>query len=1170
MLNLHSLWTLAVAEMRSCRRLVRTWVFVTVAVGVCTYWYVQSLDAPSNPIAPIGWVHNQMLARYTITSMMNAFVAIFSIGIIFLAFDIHARDVKCRIYDVVESLPATNIEIIFGRLTGIILLVLVPCALFLVGVLCYEFAAQLLESPFRMGVQPVSMAAHMVWNVVPNLVFFGTLVVFLSTLVRSRLVVVLLALGLLIGSLWATNHIPILFQKSIWLYVGNSMFPSELAPTFATPIIVGSRLAILVVSIALLLFAASLRPRLEPQRTLSTAAGVTASVLGSLMIFGLFSTVQGKEDRKDEWVKTHQQQNSSAFPDVQLMSGDIVLQPGRKITLDVTLTVLPPTANTTDSVVFSLNPGYTIQKLFVDGTEISDFDFDAGLLIVSSELLLEESHEIRVKAKGKLVDHFAYLDQARDFQKLPHSTVPRLGLRNSIFDANFVALMPATIWYPISGVATDNNRPEQKTRDLFSTDLTIHVPKEWQVVTVGKREVIEQDSRTAFKFTSGAVVPEIALLAAKFDQRAMSIEGIEFEVLFSKRHRQNFDVLAPINDQIRQFVAERINNARALSLDYPYGAFYVVEVPSTLRSYRGGWQMDSALHVPGMMLVRETSFPTAPFETLVESIYEQETDSPDEQHERLFNELLEYFGNDMQGSSPFTGFARNFISHQVAATDRGATAIQYILDQLANQLITQHESYSIISLSEYGTGIASLWATQTPDFYAGNRSTQRRMNIATLPSTWEFMNESALVDLEYYGHPVLSSRVLLTKGHALAKTMITHYGTEKIGEFLAQTLHEYQEQSFTLEQLVSVAASIDIDLLDWVTPWLEDTVLPGYLADSPTISKLKASEPDETSLQTTITVHNAEAIPGYVRIVWSESHAPMYQWSLGRFTDSDPVFVGGNSSKRFAIQSAKPLTGVWIHPYLAHNRAPVSVLLPEFEEDKLQESPALPFMSDGTWQATDEDVVLVDDLDEGFSIVEFSSDTPAFSLTQQFLRSSNREVVYDQGLITGRVREPGDWLRFSDPTGYGHYRRTFARIARGEGSSAARYEARLPRDGHWKLEYFVPGAAFVPIDWGTGPTFFGFGDKDRFFNRRANPNEPEQHYRLEIKDGQKEWKEEFDIANANEGWNDVGTFELSSTDVEVLLSDWAGHREIMVYADAIRWTPVIPINTDQEEEETQQ
>lgn len=1163
-MDLRTTWALARAEMRSCRRLARTWVFTCLALMFCTllyYFDVAGATLGLWPEPPSGWIHATIAPQYTVNDIVFGYGVVFVIGIIFLCFDIRAQDVKNKIDEVIDSKPANNLELTVGRLAGILLLLLIPIMFFLGGITCYEVLAHYLELPYRYGLLVVASA----WGSIPELMIFlllfGSVIAFLAVLVRNRLFVALLSLGLLYGLVTLSQQ-PLFQLEQAPIH---SDILSE--PLLNTGFVV--QLALILVSFAFLAFASSSLPRTQPQRHLISVGGGICLLAGILSINGVMASANKSNSLREEWRVAHNSQEIKSFPDIQHIQGTINLWPNDTIKLDLTLDVLPRASNPTDSVVFSLNPGYKIHKLFIDGTETSDFDFEAGLLIVSAERLLGESRKIRVQAEGKFIDHFAYLDQARDFQKLPHSTVPRLGMRNSIFDADFVALMPSTIWYPISGVATDRNRLEQRQRDLFSTDLTIYVPKEWQVATVGRREIIEQDSRIAFNFVSGAVVPELALLAAKFDQRVMEIEGIEFEVLFSKKHRQNFDALAPITDQIHQFVAERVNNARALSLDYPYGAFYVVEIPSTLRIYRGGWQMDSALHLPGMMLVRETSFPTAPFGTLVESIYEGESDSLDEQHERLFNELLDYFGNDMQGSSPFTGFARNFVSHRVTATERGATALQYVMDQLASQLIMQHESYSIISLSEYGTDIASLLATQTPDFYAGNRSTQQRMNIATLPSTWEFMNESALVDLKFYDHPVLSSRVLLTKGHALAKTMISHYGTEQTGKFLAQILHDYQEQSLTLEQFVAVATSVDIDLLDWVIPWLEDTVLPGYLADTPTISTLQASEPDDTSFQTTFTIHNAEAIPGYVRIVWSESHAPMYQWSLGRFNESDPVFVDRHSSKRFAIQSAKPLTGVWIHAYLAQNRAPVSVLLPEYEEDELQESSVLPFMSDGIWQATDDDVVLVDDLDEGFSIVNFGSDTPAFSLTQHFLRSSNREVVYDQGLITGRVRAPGDWLRFSDPTSYGHYRRTYARIARGEGSSAARYEARLPRDGHWRLECFLPGAVFVPIDWGTTPTFLGFGDRDRFFNRRANPNEPEQHYRLEIRDGQNEWKQKFDVANAVEGWNEVGTFQLSSPEVEVFLSDWAGHREIMVYADAFRWTPVVPLNTGQEKEKTQ-
>ena len=1159
MLKLTRLRILAVAEMRSCRRLARTWVFIAIAVLACAFWYVAELYSSTlYPSPPSGWVHTDMNPRYTIAAMMNIFVAIFSFGIIFLTFDIQARDIQNRIRDVVDSLPAINIEIIVGRLIGILLLLLIPCALFLALATCYEIASQVVGFRYRVGIQPISIVTHLGWNVIPNLVFYGALVAFLATLVRSRLLVAVIALGALIGSIWITDQIPILYQESLSQYVGNALFPSDLAPVIVTPTIVCSRIAMLLVSIALVLFAASLLPRIEPRRTVHTIIGVTAAILGALVVCGLVFAVHSNENRKEEWLQAHRQLSPSAFPDIEQISGTIELYPGRKVALDVTLTLIPPLSNTTDSVIFSLNPGYKVQEIFVDGEAISDFMFNDGLLKVAANLFMADSHEIRIQAQGKPDDRFAYLDQVRDFQKLSNANVRTLGLRNSIFHSDFVALMPGNVWYPISGTMTNRDDLEHRRRDLFTADLTISVPRQWQVAMVGQREAVENLKRNMFRFKSGAHVPELALLASNFDQRTMNIEGVGFEVLFSKKHLQNLDVLAPITDQIQQWVAERINNARALSLGYPYGMFYVVEVPSHLRIYGGGVHMDTVLQPPGMMLIRETTFPTAPFELILNEVAtELEHVSEDEQHEKMFADLLEYFERDLQGGSPFADFARNFVSHQVSATQRGAPAVQYVLDQLSNQLITQIESGSIISLAQYGTGIRWLGIDQSLNYYQSSLATRRRMGIASLPSTWDYMDEVALFDLEFSTHPVLSHRVLLTKGHALAKTMIAHYGTELIGVFLEQLLSKYRGQNFTLEELLEVASAVGIDLHEWVLPWLADTVLPGYLTATPNISKLEASELGDSEFQTTFMLHNAESIPGMVHVMWSEDDVAMYRHNQGQFKYSDPIFVAGNQTKRIAIQSANRLTGIWIEPFLAQNRTSLEVLLPEYNEDNALESQALPFISDVDWQPPESEVIVVDDLDPGFSIVSIGSDAEDFSFAQRVLRFSTPTTVdeYDQGLRLDFFPVAGEWLRQYGSSSFGYYRRTHARIAHGNSSSAARFETNLPRAGTWRLDFFLTKAAVEHVSYmfSSQSNFWG---TTSISNRPANSDEPAEHYRLEIRDGQNEWKKQFDIANASEGWNEVGKFDLSTTDIEVFLSDWAGHKDIMVHADAIRWIPV--------------
>ena len=51
--------------------------------------------------------------------------------------------------------------------------------------------------------------SFVVWNVMPNLLFWGAIVVCLSVLLRIRILVVLLTLGALMGSVWLAEQIPV-------------------------------------------------------------------------------------------------------------------------------------------------------------------------------------------------------------------------------------------------------------------------------------------------------------------------------------------------------------------------------------------------------------------------------------------------------------------------------------------------------------------------------------------------------------------------------------------------------------------------------------------------------------------------------------------------------------------------------------------------------------------------------------------------------------------------------------------------------------------------------------------------------------------------------------------------------------------------------------------------
>ncbi|MYF38750.1 MAG: hypothetical protein F4219_08325 [Gammaproteobacteria bacterium] len=1138
-MNLRTTWALASAEMRSCRRLARTWVFIVVALLLSALVYFFDVGGAVQgywPESPSGWSHMTLAPQYTVSNLVLFFGSIFVIGITFLSFDIRARDVQTKIHEVIDSTPANNLEIIVGRQAGILLLLLVPILFFLVAFTCYEVLAHYLELSLRYGLLTVASAWGEIFSAMIFLLLFGSVVACLAVLLRNRLLVALISLGLLCGL--------VTLSEQPFFQLQEVLIHSDIvsAPFNTTGLVI--QLALLLLSVAFITFASSLLPRTQPNRQLLNVAGGICFVAAILSITGVKLSSDQPNSLRNEWIAAHNSQTIEAFPDIQHLQGVIDLWPNDTVKFDLTLTVRPPASNPTDSVVFSLNPDYQIQSVYIDDHEVEeeDYTFELGLLKISASKWTADLHQLRITAHGKPNEHFAFLDQARNLSETPSVWLARFGTKNYIFHSNFVALMPSVKWYPTSGTAMHEDLLDSRPRDVFTTDLTVSVPKDWTVAMVGSRELINNGERYVYRFQSHAPVPELALIGSMFDQRGKTIEGIGFELLFSKKHTKNLDVLAPHVSEFEEWVADHVRSARDLSLAYPYESFYVVEVPSTLRIYGGGWRMDTVLHPPGMMLVRETTFPTERFELVVD-----EQDSYANISDNIVRTwVLAYFRDDLQGGSPNAGISRNFVNHQSSPSGRGSTAINYLLEQLSTQLIMNEESIFVPSLWEYR--VQPPQADRSDFLYSTGRvSTRKRLILLRTPSTWEYIESTPLFELDFQSRPIPAFRALLTKSYALAEHMIEYYGTEKVAFFLQQLISTYKGRNYTLEDFVRVAADSEIDLNDWVLDWLERTALPGFIVADIKVAKLKSNE--DSPYQTTFVVHNAEPVGGFVQVRWNRIRGG---------NSSDPIFLHGHESVEIAIQTHEPLREIWIQPNFSRNRDIFPVVLPIYDGETISDDPAKPLVSKVEWLPPDSEPIVVDDLDPGFTIVGHTQKKRDNFKIPGFEFGMAVEESVDQGLPVRGISIIGEWERKIDPYtfSFGRYRHTLALIAKGTKKSYAKFAAELPHSGSWQLEYFVPGRV------NQGPTYDflrGSGSilQSSVLNQpRANPDNPDEQYSMQVTDGQSTWNEKFDIANASFGWNKVNVFELSSDKVDVLVSDFAGRADVIVYADAIRWTPI--------------
>ena len=247
----------AAAEFRQARRLSRTRLmgFLMVVGGLYLVWGAGAGPFGAN-VPP--W--------FALPGVGMLLLWVLHIGVVFLAFDIRARDERERIAAVLDTRPTPNIVLLGGRLLGIALVAWLPLAvwaLLLQGTGMIDEGMNLSDS----GVtpEPVSLATFVFFDAPPAILVWGALVMLLAAGLRNRPVVCLVALALLAAAFWALVNTP-LYLLPVVSGIANLGLPgSEILPRMPSLVDVAQRVAVLVLGAGLVTMAAALFPssRLE-------------------------------------------------------------------------------------------------------------------------------------------------------------------------------------------------------------------------------------------------------------------------------------------------------------------------------------------------------------------------------------------------------------------------------------------------------------------------------------------------------------------------------------------------------------------------------------------------------------------------------------------------------------------------------------------------------------------------------------------------------------------------------------------------------------------------------------------------------------------------------------------------------------------------------------------
>ena len=1115
--------------------------------------------------------------RYLASLLGGSLLALFCFGVFILAFDMYSRDENNHIHEVIAIKPVGNLQFFWGRLFGIYMLMGIPLISVVALGVGYGLISEIFAIPFGEPIEPWSVLSLLLLDVVPNFVFYGGLVLFLASFIRPRFIALLLSTFCLYGWLWLSCRLPLTISLPLHTVTGNVIFPSDLIPTFANVNILINRVAIVLIGLGFLYFLTVLYPRNASSGKASRTTGVFAVTTGVILIVAMYLPQVLEQQKISIWKRVHDEHfDPVSTPDVHHVEGNIDIYPGRSIQLELSMSVSVRGDADSDFALFSFNPGYRIDQLSIDEEAITDYQFRRGLLKIPRKHFANQNSILTLKAKGRPNAQFAYLDSVDKVSMIFGPEVRQLrflGTENYIFRSNFVVLMPGIKWYPVAGTATNEDFREQRLKDFFTVDLNVSVPRKWILAGPSQRELQPDRKRTTYRIHTTNPVPQLALVASRFERVTQNINGIEFEVLYKGAHRRTFESLTPLESVITSTIQESLDSIESTGLLYPYAVYSLVEVPASLRVFGGGHKLDSVLGMPGILMMPETTLPTLHIESLRDAVDIREKEelewTDEEWMNMLVHPLLQYFGIELYAGNYLSHFYRSIVSDQTSATGPKADALNLILEQVVHLMLAENYvsfdfqlalDREILDLTYIEPFQIANIGDGVDDRYRTERLLNLRESQAGKLTSEEILQTVQSIVLADYDtrrdFDIIDYRAFRLRGKVVAMILIDVIGIEALHSIVAELLRSFRAKKFSYKDFLAVALSQGVDLKTHLEEMLHSSNLPGFVVSNLTQRRIEDKAGGDLRYQATFLLQNAEPVSGYCMLIPINDVRSVHDPDT-RFTSSRVLFVEKNQTLEIVIESTPPIIDIVIAPYLSLNRTELRLNVTSVQ-DVTSDPDFNPRLSWGgaqivsireveTESLVEGKDIIVDDLDQGFSIVDSSKPWNFRPLTILARRLAGKSVIEQiRGLPAFQFDEklvPVDtWERKTDTTAYGRYWRTFTVNRSGYGRTFAKFVNSLPLKGSWRLDYFVPEGNFTRVREFQGQSII-----TRMGLQRGIAN-IDVHLNSDVV------SESIDMSAVIRGWHTVGEYEIEQPDVEVRVSNGTKWRAI--FADAIRWTPL--------------
>jgi ABC-type transport system involved in multi-copper enzyme maturation permease subunit len=1142
-MKLINIWNVAVYESRT---LFRSWFFRIFAILALLILFGTNVGFYGGHDDAL-WTFRAIPANLPYINVLFINVAQAIIAV-FLASDFLKRDKKLDTTEVIYARPLTNGEYVVGKTLGILVL--------FVGLVLLTLVMTLIFNLVRQDV-PVEWIVYLYYPLlitIPTLVFILGLSFFMMILFHSQAVTFLVLLGYIGLTLFYFQDK--LYGMLDYMAFNLPMVYSDFIGFADFRLILLHRLAYLLLGTGFIFATIRFLNRLPQTGRWNglNLIGFLGFIAAGLFVGSLYyNTYHDRVMDRKAFLDLNNAYVGLHVSDV--LSNDLTVeQQGRSLQLSSFLRVQNQNTYGLDTLVFSLNPGFSVDSI-IGRDQSVEYRQLRQLLLVTPEGGLEPGRRmgLQIFYHGIPDESIAYLDLPREqMDASKRIMVAPINKKPGIIHTDYMLLTPELNWYPVAGVGFNLETFQPREPDFTRFSVTVSADSSLTAIAPGAMSRDDQGIHYRPEHDLNA----FPLVLASLERRSMEIDGVEYNLFVNPGHDYFTDYFLNIQDTLKALIKEARDDFELDELDlyYEFNRINLVEVPIQYHAYERPYMQTVEYILPEMILLPEkgAGLTTLDFARYKKVAERQDRDresgrSPREIEVDMFRRFLQntFFNTETRsrGRGGFGGGGGPGGGEEllVFQGNTGYNKNPFCVFPLYYSYVTGISSTDFpIFNSMLEIYLKEGFEVSPREGFTGGITDKERANL--------LLSRNSITELFARWDTELTASLINQTGSFIISALKNRVGMGDFDYFFYYYLEDHAFSEITFEQFSrDFYQEFGVEVAPYLEVMNAGGEMPVFMISEPDYLQTRDDIGDVYLVRFSITnVGNARGLVDF-------NFRIMGQGGFGggggmseerRLYEVDP----GITKEVQVVLYDRPMM-MTVNTLISGNiPSSYNHFLRSASEVTTSDQEEFERFSDHPVSYTYEDEYVVDNEDEGFSAYSVSRE----SKLKQWVDSRKEQ---DDGLLYESLNEwwtPSRWTPVAHSAYYGKTVRSAMAIRRGDGTNYVSWSTILPEKGFYDVYVHIPVSAMYQRpsrrEQGGGQGGQGEGP-GRGFGPQFADRGTDYHYTISSSEGSEEVI--YELNNPEDGWNRLGSFHFPDDSVSIRLTNETDGRRVI--ADAVKW-----------------